>query len=335
MGNAGDATGAVDRPRENGYNAGMSTLFQLDDEARGFAEDVRRGLGGRPKMLPPKYFYDALGSQLFEAICQLPWYPITRAEMGQLERHAGEMVAPFGDGLELVELGSGSGEKLALLAREVQGPGKELGIHLVDISEKALELSRSTLARLPHVRVFTHRATYEEGLRAMAAERRGGGARLVCFLGSNIGNFDPPAAEALLGEVQRDLRPGDGLLLGADLVRPEAELLLAYDDPLGVTAAFNKNVLLRINAELGGDLDLGAFGHRAVWNAAASRVEMHLVSRRRQTARIAAAGIEVSFAEGETIWTESSYKYTPEGITAMGSRVGLSCRTSGVNNLCK
>lgn len=304
----------------------MSHVIPPGDEARGFADDVRRGLGGRPKVLPPKYFYDALGSQLFEAICQLPWYPITRAEMGQLERHAGEIVASFGAGLELVELGCGSGEKLALLAREVQGAGEDRLIHLVDISEKALELSRSNLARLPRVRVITHRASYEAGLRAMAAERRGPGARLVCFLGSNIGNFDPPAAEALLAEIQRDLRPGDGLLLGADLVRPEAELLLAYDDPLGVTAAFNKNVLLRINSELGGDLDLGAFAHRAVWNAAASRVEMHLVSRHRQTARVAAAGIEASFAEGETIWTESSYKYTLEGITAMGSRVGLSCR---------
>jgi dimethylhistidine N-methyltransferase len=308
----------------------MSIVTQLDDEARGFAEDVRRGLGGRPKRLPPKYFYDALGSQLFEAICQLPWYPITRAEMGQLERHAAEMVAPFGAGLELVELGSGSGEKLALLAREVRGAGDALGIHLVDISEKALALSRATLSRLPSVHVITHRATYEEGLRAMAAERRGGGPRLVCFLGSNVGNFDPPAAEALLGEIRRELRPGDGLLLGADLVRPEADLLLAYDDPLGVTAAFNKNLLLRINAELGGELDLSAFSHRALWNPEASRVEMHLVSRRRQTARIAAAGIEASFAEGETIWTESSYKYTPAGITAMGRRAGFSCRRQWV-----
>ena len=318
----------VDRSVENGYNPNMSTTNQLDDETRGFAEDVRRGLGGRPKALPPKYFYDALGSQLFEAICELPWYPITRAEVRQLEHRGREMVAPFGEDLELVELGSGSGEKLALLARQVEGRtgAAPLGIHLVDISEKALELSRSNLARLPHVRVVTHRATYEEGLRKLAAERRGEGARLVCFLGSNIGNFDLPAAEAMLGVIQRDLRPGDGLLLGADLVRPEAELVLAYDDPLGVTAAFNKNLLHRINAELGGNFDLGAFVHRAVWNAEASRVEMHLVSRRQQTARIAAAGIEAAFAEGESIWTESSYKYTPERLVALGRRVGLTCQ---------
>jgi dimethylhistidine N-methyltransferase len=300
--------------------------LRLDEKTSDpFAADVRRGLGGRPKVLPPKYFYDALGSQLFEAICQLPWYPITRAETALLARSAREMVEPFGGGLfDLVELGSGCGEKVAVLARALQGREEPLGIHLVDISAKALELSRSTLSRLEHVIVAGHCAPYEAGLRALAAERRsGGGARLVLFLGSNIGNFDPGAAAALLGEIRAALRPGDGLLLGADLVRSEAELLLAYDDPLGVTAAFNKNLLLRINTELGGDFDLGAFDHRAAWDARASRVEMHLVSRRPQAARIEAAGITASFEEGETIWTESSYKYTPESIAALGRRAGL------------
>jgi L-histidine N-alpha-methyltransferase len=300
--------------------------LRLDEKIRNpFAEDVRRGLGGRPKVLPPKYFYDALGSQLFEAICQLPWYPITRAETALLTRSAGEMVESFGAKLsDLVELGSGSGEKVALLARALVGRPEPLGIHLVDISAKALELSRSTLSRLDHVIVSGHCAPYEAGLRALASERKGSGARLVLFLGSNVGNFDPEAAAALLGEIRAALRPGDGLLLGADLVRSEAELVLAYDDPLGVTAAFDKNVLQRINTELGGEFDLSSFDHQARWDARASRIEMHLVSRKAQAVRIEAAEITAAFGEGETIWTESSYKYTPESIAALGRRAGFS-----------
>jgi dimethylhistidine N-methyltransferase len=311
---------------------------ELDEAREAFADDVRRGLGARPKALPPRYFYDALGSQLFEAICQLPWYPITRAETRQLARHARAMVEAFlgrHGALTLVELGSGSGEKLSVLAEAVDlaqaTDGQTVPVHLVDISAKALELSRSTLSRHAHLRVVTHRATYEEGLRAVAAApRESEGARLVCFLGSNIGNFDPPAAAALMAQIRGALGEGDGLLLGADLVRPEGELLLAYDDPLGVTAAFNKNVLLRINTELDGDFDLGAFAHRAVWNAAASRVEMHLVSRRPQRVRVAAADVDVSFAEGESIWTESSYKYTPEGLVELGKRAGLRARAQWI-----
>jgi L-histidine N-alpha-methyltransferase len=305
----------------------MPSTTELDAETRAFAEDVRRGLGARPKVLSPRYFYDALGSQLFEAICQLPWYPITRAERRLLARHARAVVGYFPGAIELCELGGGSGEKLALLADAIEG--RAVPVHFVDISQKALDLSRSTLSRRAHVRVHTHCATYEEGLRAVAAAPREG-ARLICFLGSNVGNFDPPAARALLAEIRAALRPGDGLLLGADLVRPEAELILAYDDPLGVTAAFDKNLLLRINAELGGDFDLAAFAHRALWNAAASRVEMHLVSRRRQSVRVPAADVEASFEEGESIWTESSYKYTPEGIVALGRAVGLTCKAQWI-----
>ena len=311
---------------------GMSMARALDDQERmAFAADVRAGLGARPKVLSPRYFYDALGSQLFEAICQLPWYPITRAETRLLERSAAEMVAPFSDLGELCELGSGSGEKLLRLARPLVDRGRRLDIHLVDISEKALELGRATLGRIPRARVIGHRATYEAGLAALAAARPRQGARLVCFFGSNIGNFDPPAAAALLVAIRAALGPGDGLLLGADLVRAEERLLLAYDDPLGVTAAFNKNVLRRINAELGGDIDLDSFSHRAVWDARASRVEMHLVSRRPQVVRVAAADLVATFAEGETIWTESSYKQTPERLADMGERAGFACQRQWVD----
>lgn len=288
-----------------------------------FAADVRQGLGKAQKTLPSQYFYDALGSQLFEAICQLPWYPITRAENRLLERFAPSMVAGVPGVSDLIELGSGSGEKLALLLRAFNGRAAKLDVHVIDISEKAIELSRSALRDLPNIKVHAHPTTYEDGLRTIAAGATPRGARLVLFLGSNIGNFDTPAAEGLLADVRRALRPGDGLLLGADLVRAEAELVLAYDDPLGVTAAFNKNLLQRLNAELGADFDLDAFKHRALWNAEASRVEMHLVSCRRQTVRIPGAELEVAFAEGETIWTESSYKYTPEVIRELGQRAGF------------
>lgn len=295
-----------------------------------FAEDVRDGLLAAPKRLDPRYFYDALGSQLFEAICRLPWYAPTRAENALLTRHAAEMVAACGDAPTLVELGCGSGEKLARLCEPLRARGARMRVHLIDVSEAALELSARTLARLGPVELTGHRATYEQGL-AQATQKRVPGARmLVLFLGSNIGNLDDDQAVALLSAIRRALRPGDALLLGADLVKPEADLVRAYDDPLGVTAAFNKNLLVRMNRELGADFDLGAFRHEARWNAAASRVEMHLVSCSSQQVRVPGAGVEVAFAEGESIWTESSYKYTPESIAALGERAGLRCRAQWV-----
>jgi L-histidine Nalpha-methyltransferase len=299
------------------------------NEARGrFMRDVRDGLRSSPKRLSPEHFYDALGSHLFEAICQLPWYPLTRAERALLDGHAAEMVAPFGAGASIVELGCGSGEKLALLAAPLCERIPRLDVHLVDVSDTALELSRRTLSRLPRVEVTAHRAAYEEGLARATARRPkagAGGGLLVLFLGSNIGNLDPDAAATFLAAIRRALRPGDGLLLGADLVKPADDLRRAYDDPLGVTAAFNKNLLARINAELGGDFELRAFDHSAAWDAARSRVEMHLVSRRAQVVRIDALDLEVAFAEGESIWTESSYKYEPEWIVGMGERAGFRC----------
>jgi uncharacterized SAM-dependent methyltransferase len=162
--------------------------------------------------------------------------------------------------------------------------------------------------------VISHEASFESGLDEMAREIRRAGLTLVLFLGSNIGNFDPPAASALLDRIRSSIALGDALLLGADLVKPEADLLLAYNDPLGISAAFNLNVLLRINRELGGSFDLRAFRHRAVWNATRSRMEMFLVSTRPQGARIQAIDLDVDFDDGEPIWTESSYKYTAEGL---------------------
>jgi L-histidine Nalpha-methyltransferase len=292
---------------------------------REFARDVRDGLAMRPRQLFSKYLYDTLGSHLFESICHLPWYPITRAENHLLSSYAEQMVSPLGEPISLVELGCGSGHKVAMVANALRGHGSFVTVHLIDISRTALEQSERTLGRLPHVSVVGHRATYEAGLRRATAARSESGSVLVLFLGSNIGNFDPPARQEFLSEIRATLRPGDGLLLGADLVKPEADLMLAYDDPLGLTAAFDKNVLVRINRELGGEFDLDAFEHRAVWNASESRVEMHLASLRRQTVRVAACQAEFDFEQGETIWTESSYKFTPEAIVTLGKRAGFRC----------
>jgi dimethylhistidine N-methyltransferase len=293
------------------------------EAVRDFAREVARDLALTPKQIQSKYLYDALGSSLFESICRLPWYRITRAESRLLARSANEMVAPVEDPVTLLELGCGSGEKVALLAEALRTRRRRVAIHLIDISATALELSERMLGALEHVSVVGHRATYEDGLRRAARERPAHGGLLVLFLGSNIGNFDPPASAEFLAEIRETLRPGDALLLGADLVKPVGELMLAYDDPLGVTAAFNKNVLVRINRELDANFDLKAFEHRAVWNPLERRVEMHLVSVRPQTVNIPRAGAEVRFADGESIWTESSYKYEPAEIIELVSETGF------------
>jgi dimethylhistidine N-methyltransferase len=290
---------------------------------RDFAREVARDLALTPKQIQSKYLYDVLGSSLFESICRLPWYRITRAESRLLTRSANEMVAPVEDPVTVLELGCGSGEKVALLAEALRTRRRRVAIHLIDISATALELSERTLGALEHVSVVGHRATYEDGLRRAARERPAKGGLLVLFLGSNIGNFDPPASQEFLAEIRGALRPGDALLLGADLVKPVGELLLAYDDPLGVTAAFNKNVLVRINRELDANFDLKAFEHRAVWNPVERRVEMHLVSVRPQTVSIRRAGVDVEFDDGESIWTESSYKYEPAEIMELVSEAGF------------
>jgi len=284
---------------------------------------VARDFALTPKQIQSKYLYDALGSSLFESICRLPWYRIARAESRLLTRWADEMVGPVEDPVTLLELGCGSGEKVALLAEALRSRRRHVAIHLIDISPTALELSERTLGALEHVSVVGHRATYEEGLRRAARERPPLGGLLVLFLGSNIGNFDPPASHEFLCEIRRAQRPGDALLLGADLVKPVKELLLAYNDPLGITAAFNKNLLVRMNRELGANFDLSSFEHSAIWNPDERRVEMHLISMREQTVRIPRADVSVRFGKGESIWTESSYKYEPRGIVELVSAAGF------------
>ena len=289
------------------------------------AGDVQYYLTLTPRQLPSRYLYDALGSALFEAICELPWYRITKTERAMLERHAGEIFARVNPLSTLVELGPGSGDKLAALISAGGRRSRRLAVHLVDISPAALDLATRTIAALEAVNlaIVRHQATYENGLVDAMAQRPPDGRALTLVLGSNIGNFDPPGADAFLRGVRASLASGDSLLVGTDLVKPERDLLLAYDDPLGVTAAFNRNLLVRVNRELGADFDINAFRHRALWNAEESRVEMHLVADRAQHVRIPGASLEVMFEEGETIWTESSYKYLPGEVVRMLDRAGF------------
>jgi L-histidine Nalpha-methyltransferase len=293
-----------------------------------FATDVARDLSRTPKQLQPKYLYDALGTTLFEAICRLPWYRITRAEQRLLEKHADAIasalsVAAGAARITVVELGCGKGEKLQRLIAAIDRQEATADVHLIDVSAEALRATRRRLRRYGHFSITSHQATYEDGLERAAARRYDGPA-ITLFLGSNIGNFDPPDAADILHLISLRQRDRDLLLLGADLVKPERDLLLAYDDPLGVTAAFNKNLLVRMNRELGARFDVRSFAHKAHWNAAERRIEMHLVSRRRQRVAVASVDLEVTFEAGESIWTESSYKYEPDQIVAMGEAAGFS-----------
>jgi L-histidine Nalpha-methyltransferase len=286
-----------------------------------FAADVAEYLLRTPRQLPSKYFYDPLGSALFEAICRLPWYRITRAESALLRRHARDILGSLPRPVSVAELGCGSGEKLAILIEHADERCHT--VELVDISAAALEMARTRLEAIGVDSIVAHQSTYDEGV-VRLSERRGVESMLVLFLGSNIGNFDPPAGHDLLVRIRASLREGDALLVGTDLVKPEPALIAAYDDPLQVTAAFNRNLLRRINDELGGTFDLARFAHRAVWNAAASRVEMHLVSSGAQLVTVPAAGLVVPFTADEPIWTESSYKFEPDAVVEDGLAAGFS-----------
>jgi L-histidine Nalpha-methyltransferase len=280
----------------------------LPAQVNHFAEDVRIGLTATPKTLPPKYFYDALGSQLFEAICLLPEYYLTRAEAEIFERHAAEIVAQLPAPVSIVELGSGSSIKTRLLIEALLAQQGALHYQPIDISATILrESAAKLLGDYPELHITAQADDYTRGLSAIA--RQDGERILVLFLGSNIGNYTPAEANTLLQQIRQALRAGDGLLLGVDLKKSAAVLEPAYDDALGVTAAFNRNLLVRINRELGADFELAQFQHRARFNEVQSRIEAHLVSQRAQMVNISALNLTISFAEGETIHTENSYKY--------------------------
>jgi len=296
-----------------------------------FASDVRAGLT-RPgqKELPSKYFYDDVGSALFEAISHLPEYGLTRADERLLRRHGDEIVDRLAGPVAVAEWGSGSGKKTRWLLEALCRRQRTL-YYPVEISRSALAMCERELGNIDAISIVGFERDYLDGLLEVAAYRKSEQRLFVLFLGSTIGNFDRLAGVKFLAEVRRILEPGDSLLLGTDLEKPSAQLLRAYDDELGVTSAFNLNLLARINRELDADFDLSQFAHVAKINHDARSVEMHLRSKRRQMVSIAAAEVVVEFHEGETIWTESSHKYSAEEIVATARHAGFRCEAQWID----
>ena len=287
----------------------------------GFAAAVAAGLGARPKSLPCRFFYDDEGSRLFEEICRLPEYYPTRTEGEILARNANEIAEAVGPGAALAELGSGSSAKTRTLIEAFLSRQEALHYAPVDISAGFLEeTARGLLDRYPGLAVTAIAAEYREAIPHLPPHD---GPRLVLFLGSNVGNLEEGEAASLLGAVAGTLAPHDRLLVGFDRLKEPEVLERAYDDAAGVTARFNRNLLARANRELGAGFDLEAFDHAAPYVAERSRVEMRLVSRRRQEVGVAALGLSFAFEEGEAIHTESCHKYALADVERLVHASGL------------
>ncbi len=280
--------------------------------------DIEEGLTAQQKTLPASWLYDEVGSALFEVITLLPEYGLTRADAALLRRYAEEIVQAAGDPRLIAELGSGTGTK----TRHILNAAAPAQYFPIDISRGALQGCESVLGTIQGITLQPVEASYLDGIDRVLKARTNEPI-LVLFLGSTIGNFDPEESARFLRNLQQRLQPGDTLLLGADLVKPRAKLLRAYDDAAGVTAAFNLNMLAHINRELDADFALQAFAHEARYDEAYSRVEMHLRSKANQQVTIRALDLTISFTCGETIWTESSHKFEPEDIRQMGQDAGF------------
>jgi dimethylhistidine N-methyltransferase len=303
----------------------ISTAVVPQYSKNDFAAEVRSGLcRTEQKELPSKYLYDEVGSALFEVISVLPEYGLTRADERLLRRHSADIVTRLQSHVLVAELGSGSGKKtrwiLEALARR-----QRTTYCPIELSPTALARCESELGQIDCVSIVGFERSYLDGLLAAAAGRRDDDHLLVLFLGSTIGNFDRDAAERFLVEVRRILFPGDALLLGTDLEKPFDQMLDTYDDELGVTAAFNLNILARINRELGADFNLAAFRHQVRYDPNFQRIEMHLRSLIDQNVTIPNAQCSVSFVANETIWTESSHKFRASDIPAIAARCGFRC----------
>ncbi|HTH95894.1 MAG TPA: L-histidine N(alpha)-methyltransferase [Stellaceae bacterium] len=298
----------------------LQNLHDLEPSLEEFRAAVLEGLAGAQKTLPCKFFYDAEGSRLFERICELPEYYPTRTESRILRDHAGDIADLAGPAVRLVELGSGAGVKIRLLLHALEDPAAYIP---VDISRRHLLAAASGLARdFPDLVIAPVCADYTQPF-SLPADAPSG-RTLGFFPGSTIGNFMPVEAERFLTGLHDLLGPGSAMVVGVDLRKDGAVLERAYDDAAGVTAAFNLNILRRINRELGGRFDLDGFTHEARWNDLDSRIEMHLVSRRDQIVPI--GGERITFGAGETIHTENSYKYTVEAFTALAAQAGYASR---------
>ena len=293
---------------------------------------IREGLT-RPgqKELPSRFLYDEVGSALFEAISVLPEYGLTRADVRLLRGNAPEIVSRLPLPVIVAELGTGSGKKTRWLL-EALARRRPSCYYPIEISRSALAMCQRELGDIEAISIVGYEAEYLEGLAQVAARRRDGEHLLVLFLGSTIGNFERPAAVEFLREVRRILRTGDSLLLGADLEKPVAQLLAAYDDPLGITAAFNLNLLARINRELDADFALPQFRHLARYNPAARSIEMHLRSTCTQTVTLRAAGFTITLDKDETIWTESCHKYAASEMPLLAAKTGFHCKTQWLDH---
>ena len=296
-----------------------------------FAADVRAGLTmPGQKELPSKYLYDDIGSALFEVISLLPEYGLTRADERLLRKHAHEIVSLLPAPITVAELGSGSGKKTRWIL-EAMGTRQQTSYCPIEISPSALMMCERELRDIEGISIVGFEREYLDGLAEVAQRREGGERLLVLFLGSTIGNFYRMAALKFLRQIRNLLQPGDALLLGTDLEKPLPQLISAYDDSLGVTAAFNLNLLTRINRELGGDFNLDQFKHEARFDEKTRSIEMHLRSCVDQTVTIAEADLTVDFREGETIWTESSHKYSYTELQRMIVQAGFRCEAQWVD----
>jgi len=302
-----------------------------ESQAADAAAEIRAGLSkAGQKELPSKYLYDEIGSALFEVICLLPEYGLSRAGARLLRQHSPEIIDRLPLPVIVAELGSGSGEKTRWIL-EALAARQPVRYFPIDISRTALSRCWQELGHLDSVSVVGFERAYLDGLLEVAARRESGERLLVLFLGSTIGNFDRPAGEDFLGQVRRVLLPGDALLLATDLEKPVPQLLGAYDDAAGVTASFNLNILGHVKRVLGGDFDLNKFEHTVRWNGAERRIEMHLRSIEDQTVALAAARFACRFAAGETVWTESCHKYNCAEVVAIGERTGYRCDAQWVD----
>ena len=290
--------------------------------------DSIRKVGQRE--LPSMYLYDELGTALFDAITLLPEYGLTRAEERLLRRHAGDMLEHLPPPVAVIELGSGSGRKTRWILEGLANR-EPVAYFPIDISAAALIKCHQELGNIGAISIVGLEKSYLEGLQEAAARRRSDQTLLVLFLGSTIGNFDPPAAAKFLRDIRRHLKPGDALLLGVDVEKLVHDMLLAYDDPAGVTAAFNLNLLARINRELGGDFILRDFEHHVRYQEMDRRIEMHLRSARKQTVSIPSADFTCTFREGETIWTEACHKFRVEEIPGIARRTGFLCEAQWID----
>jgi L-histidine N-alpha-methyltransferase len=309
----------------------MLQRLQHAETSSGFAAEICAGLT-RPgqKELPSKFLYDEVGSALFEVISVLPEYGLTRADVRLLRHHAPDIVSRLPLPVIVAELGTGSGKKTRWLL-EALARRRPSCYCPIEISRSALAMCRRELGDIEAISIVGYEGEYLEGLAQVAARRRDGEHLLVLFLGSTIGNFERPAAVEFLREVRRILRTGDSLLLGTDLEKPAAQLLAAYDDPLGITAAFNLNLLARINRELDADFMLPRFRHLARYNPAARSIEMHLRSTCPQTVTLRAVGLALTLHEGETIWTESCHKYAAGEVPELATKAGFHCEAQWVD----